>query len=131
MKNLSLRWQKLIVWLCGWGSLIGLVVAGGYFYQKSEDEDIRHSVKWAVAVTAIFTGLSMLVSLVNYILSAASVYDPNYTMNTISYCISIIKILVYAVLFSLDFFGKLPEVIVRKRENKEAKKEDAQAQIED
>lgn len=100
MKNLSVRWQKLIVWLTGYLNIIAFVIAGGYLYQKTEHEEVKSSAKIALIVTAIFTAIDILRLFIQYCLSLAS--SSSTWLGTASLIIAIIKNLVFVILFVLD-----------------------------
>ncbi len=106
MKNLSAKWQKLIVWLTGYLNIIAFVLAGGYLYFKTEDEDVRSSAKNALVVVAGFTGLDLLRSVIYNLMS---LFDASYnSLNVVSkigVAFTIIKAIVFAVLFVLDLNG--------------------------
>lgn len=107
MKNLSVRWQKLIVWLTGYLSIVAFVIAGGYIHQKTEHDEVKSSTKVALFVTAVFTALDMIRYLLQYCVglanaSTAWVYD-------MSYVFAIVKIIAFIVLFIVDMtvgFGR-------------------------
>ncbi len=103
----SQRWKKLLVWVCGYSSIVAFVIVGGYFVVKTDDKELKNTVKSAFIVTLIFTALSMLFSLYNhigglvdgyYVSSAYQVYD---VMSTL---VNIAKIIVYVVMAAIAFF---------------------------
>lgn len=100
MKDLSVKWQKLIVWLTGYLNIIAFVVAGGYLYKNTEDEGVKRSAKVAFGVTAIFTAVEALILIIQYCLAIASA-DSGWISKT-SWVVGIIKIIVFAVLLVVD-----------------------------
>lgn len=107
MKNLSVRWQKLIVWLTGYLSIVAFVVAGGYIHQKTEHDEVKSSTKVALFVTAIFTGLEMICYLLQYCVNLANA-AAMWALD-MSYVFAIVKIVVFIVLFIVDItvgFGR-------------------------
>lgn len=103
----SQRWKKLLVWACGYLNIVAFVIVGGYFVVKTEDKELKNTVKSAFVVTLIFTALSMLFSLYNhigglvdgyYVSGAYDVYD---VMSTL---VNIAKIIVYVVMAAIAFF---------------------------
>lgn len=106
MKSLSTKWQKLIVWLTGYLNTIAFVLAGGFIYLKTEDDDVKTSAKTVLFLLAIFTGLEILRGIVYNILSVANVtYDVLSVVSDIGTVISIIKMIVFVTLFILDLVG--------------------------
>lgn len=106
MKNLSAKWQKLIVWLTGYLNIIAFFLAGGYVYTKTQDEEVKNSAKTALVLVAGFTALEMLRGLIYYIMQLANAgYETLSAMSDVSYVLTIIKIVVFATMFALDFFG--------------------------
>ena len=106
MKNLSSKWQKLIVWLTGYLNIIAFCLAGGYIFLKTDDDDVKTSAKTVFALTAFFTGLEILRGLVYNILNVVNVdYQVLSVLSDIGTVFSIIKMIVFVVLFILDFIG--------------------------
>ncbi|MGN1076903.1 MAG: hypothetical protein ACI4ST_00150, partial [Candidatus Gallimonas sp.] len=100
MKNLSVRWQKLVVWLTGYLSIIAFVIAGGYIHQKTEQEEVRRSAKLALFVTAIFTALDLLRYFLQCCVNLADASSMwIYDMSSV---FSILKIVAFIVLFIVD-----------------------------
>ena len=117
MKNLSVRWQKLIVWLTGYLSIIAFVVAGGYIHQKTEHDEVRSSAKIALFVTAIFTGLDMIRYLLQYCVNLADA--ATMWIFDMSYVFAIVKIIVFIVLFIVDItvgFGRGKQSVKKEEE---------------
>ena len=105
MKNLSVKWQKIIVWLTGYLNIIAFFLAGGFVFYKTEDEDVKKSAKTVLLFTLVFTAID-IIRLIIY--NFASVSDANYnTLNEISkfgLIMSVIKAVVFVTFGILDFF---------------------------
>lgn len=122
MKGLSLRWQKVVVWLTGYLNIVAFIIAGGYFYQKTEHEEVKRSAIIALFVTAVFTAIDVVRLFILYCLNLGSASTSWLT--TTYTVLQIIKILVFVVLFIVDMtvgFGKTA---------KDGAKEDAAAEEE-
>ena len=125
MKNLSVRWQKLIVWLTGYLSIIAFVVAGGYIHRNTEHDELRSSAKVALFVTAVFTGLDMIRYILQYCVGLADastmwIYDMGYVF-------AIVKIIAYIVLFIVDMtvgFGHGKQSVKKEEEKPTEENED-------
>lgn len=106
MKNLSTKWQKLIVWLTGYLNVIAFFIAGGYTYLNTEDEDVKDSAKNVLLLLAGFAGIELVRSL---IYNTMSVFGADYSslsvVSTIGTAIAVIKTIAFAVLFALDMNG--------------------------
>ena len=105
MKSLSVKWQKIIVWLTGYLNIIAFFLAGGFVFYKTEDEDVKKSAKTVLLFTLVFTAID-IIRLIIY--NFASVSDANYdTLNEISkfgLIMSVIKAVVFVTFGILDFF---------------------------
>jgi len=105
MKNLSVKWQKIIIWLKGYLNIIAFFLAGGFVFYKTEDEDVKKSAKTVLLFTLVFTAID-IIRLIIY--NFASVSDANYdTLNEISkfgLIMSVIKAVVFVTFGILDFF---------------------------
>ena len=106
MKKLSVKWQKLIVWLTAYLNVIAFVIAGGYFYFNTENKEIRSSTKNALLLVAGFAGLEILRSV---IYNTMSLFEANYValnnVSKVATAIAIIKAIVFVVFFILDVCG--------------------------
>ena len=118
MKNLSSKWQKVIVWLTGWLNIIAFVIAGGYVYLKTEDEDVKASAKTVLGVTLTFTGLDLLRGLVYNIANLANVeYKILNVIADVGVMLTVLKAIIFLAFFVLDVCG----VICRSTKNNEDK----------
>lgn len=106
MKNLSKVWQKIVIWVTGYLNIIAFVLAGGYLFLKTEDEDIRSSAKTAFAITAIFTAINLIFTLGNYFMSLGNAgYEAVGNFNKVKIVFSILQIFVFVLFFVLDMCG--------------------------
>ena len=104
----STRWKSLLIWVCGYLSIIAFAVAGGYAIVKSNDDELKATAKKAFIVTLIFTLISMFLGLYSaiggmtdgYYSSAA--YKAYGIMSAIA---TIAKIVVFVIFAALSFFG--------------------------
>ena len=69
MKELwSKRWKKLLIWVCGYLSIVAYAIVGGYTIVKCDDRELKETSKRAFVVVLIFTALealSLLFSAIN------------------------------------------------------------------
>ena len=106
MKNLSSKWQKLIVWLTGYVNIIAFFLAGGYIFLKTDDEDVKTSAKTALVLTVFFTVVELLRSVIYYIMSLANVpYETLSKVSEIGTVLTIVKIVAFVTLAILDLCG--------------------------
>ncbi len=102
MKGLSVKWQKLIVWLTGYVNIVAFVIAGGYLFKNTESEDVKRSAKLALIVTAIFTAVDIIILIMlNCVYLAESSTEWLSKANSV---ITIIKTVVFVVLLIVDMF---------------------------
>lgn len=124
MKDLSARWQKLIIWLTGYLNIVAFVVAGGYFYFKTEREEVKSSAKIALIVTAFFTALDILRLFIQYCYNIASTSAS--WLSTTTWVVALIKIIVFVALFIVDMtvgFGNLTKNVKTSANQEEMKEE--------
>lgn len=100
MKGLSVKWQKLIIWLTGYVNLIAFVIAGGYLFKNTESEDVKRSAKAAFIVEAIFTAIEIVFLIIRNCVSLAEDYAD--WLNKTSLVIAIINAVVYVVMLIVD-----------------------------
>lgn len=124
MQKLSEKWQKAIIWLTGYLNIIAFFLAGGYIYLKTDNEDVKSSAKNVLVLLIGFTGLDILRSVIYNILSVASAgYDVLNVISKIGTVFTIIKAIVFVVLFILDICGK-KIMLVKNSKTVETKTED-------
>lgn len=100
MKGLSVKWQKLIIWLTGFLNIIAFVIAGGYLYKNTEHEEIKNSAKAALIATAVFTAVDIIRAIIQYCIYLA---EASATwLNKTGWVIAIIKTVAFVVLFIVD-----------------------------
>ncbi len=133
--KLSSKWQKTIIWLTGYLNIIAFFLAGGYVFQKTEDEDVKISAKTVLIFLVGFTGLDILRMVIYNILSVASVgYETLNVISEIGAIISVIRGIVFVAFYILDMRGiKLIPVVTggAKDVNTEADTTDAETKIEE
>ncbi len=121
-------WKKVLVWVCGYFSIIAFAIAGGYAIVKSEDEELRRSAKQCFIVTLIFLAADALVSILSGI--QRFTYNTGYAtfLNWVDFLLIIAKIAVYATVIIMTLVGAKMETTVRAAVEEEQKKsEEAKA----
>ena len=120
------RWKALLIWLSGYLSIIAFAVVGGYTIVKSDDEELKRTVKKAFIVTLIFTAISMFFSLYSsiggmtndyYLSKAYSAYGIMTNLVTIA------EIIVYVTFAAISFFKVAPVVSDKVQVSEPVKKE--------
>ena len=106
MKGLSCKWQKLIIWVTGYLSIIAFVIGGGYIYMKTEDADVKKSAKTVFLISIAFTALDIIFLIVRNITSAAGDYQALNVISIITSMIAIVEAIVFVVFCALDMVGK-------------------------
>ncbi|MBE5730925.1 MAG: hypothetical protein E7350_03145 [Clostridiales bacterium] len=120
------KWKSVLVWVSGYLNFLALVLVGGFFYVKNEDEELQTAAKHAFIVTIIFAAISAFFSIFNYIggltnnYYSSDAYEFYSTCNTI---VGIAKIIVYAVFVVLALVKKrapAPAENTQSNENEQA-----------
>lgn len=106
MKNLSSKWQKLIIWVTGYLSIIAFVIGGGYIYMKTEDADVKKSAKTVFLISIVFTALDIIFLIIRNITSAAGDYQAINGVSITVGVIAMIEAIVFVVFCALDMVGK-------------------------
>ena len=120
MQKLSSKWQKIILWLTGYLNIIAFVITGGYFYNKTQDEDVKKTAKTVFVLLVFFAALDILRMILNNIFYVAESYEAYNAMTDVSFIISIIKAIVFVVFCILDMCGiKILPVKVSKEEKED------------
>lgn len=103
----STRWKALLIWVCGYLSIIAYAVVGGYVIVKSDNEELKKTAKTAFIVTLIFTLISMFFALYSNIGGMSSgfyssgAYEAYDILNKLT---NVAKIIVYVVFGAIAFF---------------------------
>lgn len=102
------KWKTVLVWVSAYLNFLALVLVGGYFYAKKEDE-LQTATKHAFIVTIIFAAISAFFSIFNYIGGLTNNYyssDAYEFYTTCNNIVGIAKIIVYAVFVILALVKK-------------------------
>ena len=106
MKNLSVKWQKIIVWLTGYLSVVAFFLAGGYVFTKTEDEDVKKSAKTVLLLTLGFTALEIIYLIVSNLMGVGDAgYDKLNGFAKFILVVEVIKAVAFVTFGILDFFG--------------------------
>ena len=88
-------WKKVLIWACGFVSIIAFAIAGGYAIVKGED-DVKSTAKRCFVVTLIFLAADAFMSILSGIAGFASssvFYD---IIRLLNFILLIAKIGIYA-----------------------------------
>ena len=106
MKNLSVKWQKIIVWLTGYLSVLAFFLAGGYVFTKTEDEDVKKSAKTVLLLTLGFTALEIIYLIISNLMGVGEAgYDKLNGFAKFILVVEVIKAVAFVTFGILDFFG--------------------------
>ncbi len=100
MKGLSVKTQKLVVWLTAFLHIIAFVIAGGYLFKNTESESVKRSAKVALFATAISAAVDTVILFIRNCL-----YLSNGSIRWLeetALVIAIIKIIAFVALFIVD-----------------------------
>lgn len=103
------KWKTVLIWASGYLNFLALVLVGGYFYVKNEDEELQTVSKRAFWVTLIFAAISAFLSLFNYVGGFFNQYYSSSAYEFYSICnklYSMARIIVYAVYIILALVKK-------------------------
>lgn len=102
MEKLSVKMQKMILWITSYANMIALVLCGGYILRFGEDERVKKTAVKAFIVNAIFIVINnMILPIVILIVdefgsaSLARMFDTNNGQIVIF--LLVVKIVIYAV----------------------------------
>lgn len=105
MKGLSVKWQKIIVWLTGYLNVIAFFLAGAYVFTKTEDEDVKKSAKTVLLLTLGFTALEIFYSIISNIMEIGDAsFDKLSGFAKFFIFVKIIKAIAFVTFGVLDFF---------------------------
>ena len=126
MKNLSVKWQKAIVWFTGYINVIAFFLAGGYTYLNTECDDVKASAKNVFVLLLGFTGIDILRAIVYNIMSVADAsYKALSVVSDIGTVVSVIRMIVFVTFFILDLHGfKFTSIKATAETPKESTEED-------
>ncbi len=101
------KWKKAAIWFSGYISFLALVLLGGYFITKTDDEELKKTTKLSFFVTLIFAAISGFISIITNI---GNMFDNFYytafydVCDVISRLNTIAEIIVFTVFILLAFF---------------------------
>ncbi|MBO5313439.1 MAG: hypothetical protein J6B29_05680 [Clostridia bacterium] len=100
------KWKAVFIWMSAFLNFIAFAIVGGYCIIKSEDEDLKRVTKQAFIVTIVFSAISAVLSIINYLGSfgdnyySSDLYDFYSTCSTL---VSLARLVVFAVFVVLTF----------------------------
>lgn len=89
-------WKRVLIWACGYVSLIAFAITGGYAIIKCEDEEIRRTAKNCFIVTLIFLAVEAVITILTYILGLTSSVGFSIALQWINLLFFLAKAAVYA-----------------------------------
>ena len=92
----SRSWKKVLIWACGYVSIIAFAIAGGYAIVKGEDEELRRAAKYCFVVTLLFLAADAVVSILSRVLSLSYSSGFSLALQWINFFLLLAKIAVYA-----------------------------------
>ena len=120
----SNSWKKILIWACGYVSIIAFAIAGGYAIVKSEDEDLKKTAKTCFIVTLVFLAVDALISIFSAILNGA--YSAGFSAFIVwfSFAVLILKIAAYAFFIVMELVNARGEQPAQSKALPEEKEED-------
>ena len=106
----SKSWKKVLIWACGFASIVAFAVVGGYAIVK-EDEEVKRSAKNCFIVTLIFLAVNALVSILSGISGFASSAGFNTFLRWLNFILLFVKIAVYAAALPFDLTHGVATVV--------------------
>lgn len=103
------KWKTVLVWACAYLNFLALVLVGGYFYVKKDDEEVQTASRHAFITTLIFSAVSALLSVYNYIggfvdsYYSSAAYELYSSLNALA---GIARIVVFAAFIILAIVKK-------------------------
>lgn len=128
----STRWKSLLIWVCGYLSIIAFAVAGGYAIVKSNDEELKSTAKKAFIVTLIFTLIAMFLGLYDAIGGMTDGYYSSAAYgaySVMSKIVTIAKIVVFVVFAALSFFGGSSAPAVQSKDERQTEENRADEEL--
>lgn len=87
-------WKKVLIWLCGYLSIIAYAIVGGYAIVKSNDKELQKTAKLVLVITLIFTAIEALIAILSGIASLN--VNMGTALNWISFFVLLAKIGIFA-----------------------------------
>ncbi len=128
----SKSWKKVLIWACGYVSMIAFAIAGGYAIIKG-DEETKRSAKYCFIVTLIFLAINAFVSILSSINSLSYSADFSTFLRWLNFIILIAEIAVYAAAIVITLVtarGKSEPASSGTAEGKSDEKEDSEGKKE-
>lgn len=98
----SNSWKKILIWACGYVSIVAFAIAGGYAIVKSEDEELKKTAKTCFIVTLVFLAVDALISIFSAVLSGAYSAGFSAFITWFSFAVLILKIAAYAFFIVME-----------------------------
>ncbi len=99
----SLRWKKLLIWICGYLSIVAFAIVGGYTIVRSDSRALKQTSKNAFIAVVVFTVLEairLLLSSIGSVSGGMAGFLAVYVM-----LVALAKIIVFACCAIIAFCG--------------------------
>ena len=130
MDKISDRWAKVILWAGSYINAILFAIVGGYYWLKTDREELKKECKKVLWVTLIFLALEMTIGLISSFITLCNA-DGYTFISVVSSIVVIAKICTYTLFGLFALFGvKITLFEQRNKENKENNTKPAEEKVE-
>ena len=130
MEKISDRWAKIILWAGSYMSVILFALIGGYYWLKTDRNELKKECKKVLCVTLIFLVLEMSVALISYFISIFNINWFSF-VSVVESIIGFAKIFAYAIPAVFALFGIMVTLLVRrKKEDNKTQSVEGNAEVE-
>ena len=128
MEKISDRWAKLILWASAYINAILFALVGGYYWLKTDREELKSECKKVLWVTLIFLAITMTLTVIS---SFGTICNGGYrVISVISAVVAIVKVCTYVTLALFSFFGIKFDISGWKEAKAEVKNENKEEKVE-
>ncbi len=131
MEKISDRWAKLILWASAYLNAILFALVGGYYWLKTDREELKSECKKVLWVTLIFLAISMTLTVVS---SFSTICNGGYrVISVINAVVAMVKVCTYLTFALFSFFGIKFDISGGKEANakvKDNKKDNKEEKVE-
>ena len=106
MEKLSVKLQKLILWVSSYVNILAILLSGGYVLYCSQNEEVKKTAVQAFLVKAVFIGIFAFLALLNYFLAQICLINFVRAYSILTALASIAEIVTYVVMVILTLTQK-------------------------
>ena len=104
MENLSVKMQKLILWVSSYANILAILLSGGYILRFGKNEEVKKTAIDAFLANAVFLCISMILQVTNGVAIDLINFSSAELLVALTLIFNLVKIIFYLIKIIPLFF---------------------------